>query len=114
MKKQLLVLSDAWETTYNEFFEIDPELANENNSNWWHFKEDMLQIEDRSAGLLIDLGWYPEFNAEGAFKLVLVKISEAPDEMPNNWDNPLKIFYSNNRSEVVREIEKWASASVKS
>ncbi len=49
---------------------------NENNSNWWHFKEDILQIENKSVDLLIDLGWYPEFSVEGPFKLLLVEFSE--------------------------------------
>ena len=80
--------------------------------NYIHYDINKDQVDSGYPKKIKDNG-NSEFNVEGAFKLMLVKISEASDEMPNNWDNSLKKFCSN-RSEVVHEIEKWSSASVKS
>ncbi len=45
-----------------------------------HLKEDLGQIEF-ADGTIIDMGWYPEFNVEGAFTVQLVRGS--------NWEAPL-------------------------
>lgn len=44
----------------------------------WLLKEDLLQLKFNKY--IIDLGWYPEFNVEGSFHIVVIK--------NNNWDNP--------------------------
>lgn len=42
-------------------------------------KEDLLQIQ-YPHNLILDVGWYPEFNIEGAFIICIVKNS--------NWEKP--------------------------
>lgn len=44
-----------------------------------HLKEDMLQVE-YPDGFLIDVGWYPSFDAKGQFQIRVVKDYE--------WDLP--------------------------
>lgn len=46
-------------------------------------KEDLIQIE-YDDGYIIDVGWYPEFDPMGNFKLVLIK--------DYDWENAL--FYT--------------------
>lgn len=43
-------------------------------------KEDMLQVS-YDNGYLIDVGWYPEFDEEGNFRVYLIKDLQ--------WDNPI-------------------------
>lgn len=107
MKLQIINLPKTWKVAFNEFYEIDPELNNEADSSWEFFKEDILQLENDVHGLLIDLGWYPEFSANGEFKLMLVKVINENGETIGNWESALKTFSSSNRVEIVREIEKW-------
>lgn len=46
-------------------------------------KEDMLQVEYQDS-LILDVGWYPSFNANGYFQIRVLK--------EYDWDAPL--FYS--------------------
>lgn len=45
-----------------------------------HLKEDLAQIE-YPAGIILDVGWYPEFAATGNFVVCVVQQGE--------WDRPL-------------------------
>jgi hypothetical protein len=45
----------------------------------WELKEDLAQVEYPS-GLLVDVGWLPEFSAEGSFLVQVVR--------PNDWAHP--------------------------
>lgn len=62
---------------YNEFhFDFDlPFSAQEDSLN-----EDLLQVQYEN-GFLIDLGWYPEYDANGKFILQLIK--------NGNWKSPI-------------------------
>lgn len=43
-------------------------------------KEDLLQVSYESD-YIIDMGWYPEFNKEGSFRVSVIKDYQ--------WDNPV-------------------------
>lgn len=43
-------------------------------------KEDLLQVE-YGAHLLLDVGWYPEFDERGAFRVAVIK--------DQDWQQPL-------------------------
>jgi hypothetical protein len=62
---------------YDEF-DIDPKLSFEEQK--WSFKEDIIQIVFTND-YLIDVGWYPEFDPEGFFKIRVIQ--------GINWDKPL-------------------------
>ncbi len=51
-------------------FTIDASLAVEQQR--WSHKEDLMQISFDN-GYLIDLGWHPEFNPKGSFKVAIIK-----------------------------------------
>lgn len=63
-------------------------------------KEDLIQIL-YSNRFLIDVGWYPSFQENGKFTLLLIE--------NNNWEKP--VFKKRTRSiKVVREtIEEYAA-----
>ncbi len=46
-------------------------------------KEDLLQVESLDGEYLLDVGWYPEFNATGQFIIMIIKKC--------NWENPILI-----------------------
>ncbi len=60
-------------------------------------KEDLLQIE-YPDGYLIDVGWYPEFDITGHFKIMLIK--------DFNWDQPVKDITCKDLVELIKNIQK--------
>jgi len=86
----------------NEFTEIDPNNINEEAEDediWFNFKQDLLQIENKHFRILIDLGWYPDFNSEGNFRFVLIRDYQ--------WDEPVRSIQTRNKDEIVAIIESW-------
>lgn len=63
--------------TYNDW-DIDPNKPF--NDQIWSFKQDLLQIEFRDC-YLIDVGWYPDFDAKGRFIVYIIKDYE--------WEKPV-------------------------
>lgn len=62
---------------YNEFdINFDKKFSNQEEC----LLEDLLQVS-YTNGYLLDLGWYPEFDANGTFKIQVIK--------DRNWDNPI-------------------------
>lgn len=59
-----------------EFIDFDIPLENQLSE----LKEDLAQI-GFPGGLIIDVGWYPEFSKEGAFLVTVIK--------DGDWDEPL-------------------------
>lgn len=63
--------------TYNEFhIDFDIPLTKQPDA----LLEDLVQIE-YANGYLLDLGWYPEFDAKGSFIVQLIQ--------DYNWENPV-------------------------
>lgn len=65
--------------TYDDFM-IDLKLPLENQVDC--LKEDLFQV-DYFGRYIIDVGWYPEFNAKGNFTICLIKDC--------NWSDPILI-----------------------
>ncbi|MDE7324779.1 MAG: hypothetical protein K2N63_00615 [Lachnospiraceae bacterium] len=61
--------------------------------------EDLLQLCCEKENLIIDLGWYPNYDANGNYILMLVK--------DYKWDWPLAQVSSKSKKEIVACIEKW-------
>ena len=61
-------------------------------------KEDLLQISF-SENIILDLGWYPEYNIRGNFVLQIIK--------EYDWENPIykkKIHYSSDIYQIINDI----------
>lgn len=59
-------------------------------------KEDMLQVEF-AGGLLLDVGWYPEFDVAGGFRINVIKNFD--------WDRPLITLTAHETSELVEKLD---------
>lgn len=58
-------------------------------------KEDMLQAE-YPASLLLDVGWYPSFNATGCFQIRAIKNYD--------WDTPLFFSKADTIQLLIKEM----------
>ena len=96
---QPLRIQAGWKVVYNYFSEYDLSIHGEEYD--YELNEDLLQIEN--GNLLIDLGWYPAMDINGKYILFLVdKNSEG-----NPFDNPLEIFETVSKVEVISKLEYW-------
>jgi len=100
IKLQSLRIPTGWEVSYNKFLEIEPNSLEKGNSIWIHFTQDILQLKYifKNVKLTVDLGWYPETEIDGTFRLAIIKNEE--------WENPLEVFESRSKVEIVEKIEK--------
>lgn len=108
---QPLRIPGGWTVVFNEFTDIDPmEIPTENEEMWlYYFSEDLLYLcaetvrkqnkKTQVQKFGIDLGWYPEGDPDGSFKLQAI--------LNENWKNPLLEFSSRSKDEIVQTLEKW-------
>lgn len=109
-------IGSGWQIAYHRLLRLSPDRAEEVDTNvpgvsiWHlHFNEDLLQIINPDRGLLVDVGWYPDSDPAGAFRLVIVRRrtgSEDPARPPYDWRNPLFEFRTRSVENLVAEIEK--------
>lgn len=106
-----LGVSPGWAVTYYQFEDVDPDIDGNEIVNWEYYKTSLAQFHKMELvdgqyqileeHLLIDLGWYPEGEPDGAFHLVLAKMT--PE---GSWDE-LKQFKSQDRFSIRDKIEEW-------
>ena len=60
-----------------------------------HLKEDMLQVEYPN-GFLIDVGWYPSFDAKGHFQIKVVKDYE--------WEFPTLTLTAQSIDSLIEQL----------
>jgi hypothetical protein len=65
--------------------------------------QDVLQLRHRTAGLLLDVGWYPDEDPAGQFMLLLVA-----DEA---WERPLLRRSSRSLPALLDQIEEVCEAA---
>ena len=97
---QPLRIPAGWFVCYNMFSEYDPDTDSEEYC--FELCEDMLQLKNKN--LLIDLGWYPEGDMKGNYRLFLVDTTK---EFP--FETPLKVFSSTSKKEIIQMIENWTN-----
>ena len=59
-------------------------------------KEDMLQVEF-AGGFLLDVGWYPEFDAAGDFRINVIK--------NHDWDRPVIVLTAHETAELLEKLD---------
>ena len=94
---QPLRIQAGWKIQYNSFTEYDIEIHGLNDL--LELNEDLLQLYNEKANLIIDLGWYPSHSIDGNYILRLVKNYK--------WDCPLEQITSKSKREIIACIEKW-------
>jgi hypothetical protein len=60
-------------------------------------KEDLAQISF-PRGLVVDVGWYPEFARTGSFQVSLIQSGD--------WDHSLRQFHAFTVSELIRHVNQ--------
>ncbi|SDH40512.1 hypothetical protein [Desulfosporosinus hippei] len=95
---QPLRLLGGWTVEFNNFCECEPD----NCRNFGEiFVEDLLRLTNIKFNLILDLGWYPDGDRNGAYELCLVK--------DYKWEKPLEVFESRDTKEIVAKIEYWTN-----
>lgn len=97
---QPLRLQAGWKIEFNNFTEYDMPVHGKHDCFELH--EDLLQLLNEKANLVIDLGWYPSYDDNGNYLLLLIK--------DYNWDFPLEKVVSKSKKEIIACIEKWVDA----
>ena len=110
MSLQPLRIPLGWTIGINKLENLEPQELSGDDESWlYDFTEDILwihrtnqrkknkQFEEQT--LSIDLGWYPDGDPAGSFRLVAI--------LNDNWDSPLLEFSSRSKQEVVEMMEQW-------
>lgn len=102
---QPLKIPGGWTVDFNKFENIEPEELSEQDEKWlYSFNEDILYMysdvkQTENQRLSIDLGWYPDGEPNGHFKLQAI--------LNEKWEKPLLEFSSRSKDEIVKTLEKW-------
>lgn len=73
------------------------------------FLEDLLQVENDSKGLLLDVGWYPHADPTGSFRLHVVRLlpeSQRERTSPYDWANPIVDEQTRSIDDLLTEIDR--------
>jgi len=121
----------GWLVWKNHFYDVTPDQVLDGNQLGFPFYEDILHLKNNTLGLTLDLGWYPEGDPNGSYKLCVVKFAPEPRHasMPaqflkkkfgdyaytyerqylqdsDAWHNPILSFQSKNQYEIVDKINQ--------
>src|SRR5262245_27951034 len=106
-KRVTFHLPAEWKITYEELYNIPPSEADVIQGfpmgvSIWHnyFGQDLLQIRNNKAGLLLDVGWYPPADPSGHFGLKLIKMYQ--DECL--WESPIESFATRDLDSLISKI----------
>lgn len=103
-----LRIPSNWAVISNSFYEGEMIVENDNIVNYLSYQEDVLFIEECSyssegqtmidkTGYKIDLGWYPDSNPNGFYKLTI---------LIEGWNNVVAEFNSKDKSQVIEKLEQ--------
>ncbi|AIQ42188.1 hypothetical protein MKZ24_17980 [Paenibacillus sp. FSL R7-0297] len=97
----------GWTIKWNVFTEVSPEdFTDEEHEHRWEYNEDLFQFVNYNRKKILDLGWYPEFQPNGQYRLLLIHKSDDEEQQFADWANPLEVFNSRNIDEVKLKIEE--------
>ena len=103
-----LRIPQGWAVLENSFYDEEMKLGEDGLiENYLAFKEDILWIQKSTynnektyfvdmKGYSLDLGWYPDMDPKGEYKVVLLK---------GDWNNVLLEFKSTEKARIVKFIE---------
>lgn len=102
-----LKVPSGWAILKHSFGDEDPIVVNGAIVNDAFYSEDLLSIEPLrfdgtswftdESGYVLDLGWYPEADPQGCYRLTLLK---------EDWNHIVSQFESRNRYEIHQLIER--------
>lgn len=68
-------------------------------------KEDLMQVRFGNA-IILNLGWYPEFNSQGQFVLSVVKGEDWNDPKYEDWENPILQFKFRDMAKFMQNLNQ--------
>ena len=108
-----LRVEPPWQVTYHELYDVDPEHAERlgitvetHGMTVWgaYFGQDLLQIENRQVGYLLDVGWYPDGDPQGAYGLEIIPVDASGEQ---DWRHPVERFQTRSLSALKDRIHSW-------
>jgi hypothetical protein len=77
-----LKIPSGWKVVINKFYNIDPETLHELNlsaedTTWMFFDNTLLLLEHTTRELVLDMGWYPMWEPDGNYGLVVFKLKNS-------------------------------------
>ena len=92
---QPLRIPAGWAVLYHDLREIDP--SPEAFAGSW-LREDLLQLKNDRADVLVDVGWYPEGDPDGKYSVVMYRGDFRGQRMHE--------YHTPNRLPMVAEVER--------
>ncbi|MDE7477605.1 MAG: hypothetical protein K2M91_06605, partial [Lachnospiraceae bacterium] len=92
----------GWSFLYNKLENLEPDDLGKDDPAWlFSLVQDILYLrkENRGQTVAIDLGWYPDGDPNGAYRLVAV--------LDDNFQNPILECTSRSTQEIVDTMEYW-------
>ena len=99
---QPLRIQPGWSFLFNKLAALEPDDLSEDDPAWqFTLVQDILYMrkENPKQTVAIDLGWYPEGDPNGAYRLVAV--------LDDDFLNPILEFTSRSTREIVDTMESW-------
>lgn len=116
IERIVIECNQDWHIAAHELFDITPDQAmhysaEDGDEKIWtlYFIQDLLQIKHRQDGRLLDVGWYPDSEPNGAYRLVLLEpLSETGKEggWRYDWRSPIYEFKTRSLDELKSQIER--------
>lgn len=103
-------IASNWKIMWNKLEDIEPDDINPDDDAWlFVFLQDMVYItteytykKDKKTikrTLAIDLGWYPDGDVNGNYRLVAI--------LDDNWSEPILEMETRSTKEVADTMELW-------
>ncbi|AIK95504.1 hypothetical protein [Candidatus Odyssella acanthamoebae] len=107
LKLQPLAIPRGFNVIYNFFFEVldqgrpiyfedDPDYP----FPYELYRSMLFQVLHEYYQLLVDLGWGPDGEPEGAFYITIIRADD------KHWEHPLVKFSSRNKDEIVAKLNE--------
>lgn len=99
---QPLRIPPGWVCIWNKLESAEPADVPEGDSAWlFTYVQDMTYFrrEGKEYTISIDLGWYPDGDPNGAYRLEAI--------LDDDWTHPLLSFTSRSTKEIVETMEFW-------
>ena len=115
MEKASIRVSSQWQISYHRLFHISCEEADRFKGQPvtpWDvcFVEDLLQIENTAKGLLLDVGWFPDADPSGSFRLRVIPMLPGEERAARYvWNDPVVDYRTRSVDDLLTEIHKIVS-----
>jgi hypothetical protein len=100
---------NGWRILHHELYQIAPDQVDKieglpGNPSVWetHFGQDLFLAENKSAELMLDVGWSPDGDPNGVFYLQLLRTREGETD----WEHPLEVFKTRDLSELLKQLDR--------